>query len=95
MATVIGDLVVVASARPRSQWVRNLAAQPRVHYWMGGRRHEATAVVLERGTASDPAAAPSLGGVLATLLLPWTHLGVSVALLVPQRLAAADARTAG
>jgi hypothetical protein len=95
LATVVGDLVVVASVRPGSQWVRNLAAQPRTHYWMGGGRRRATALVLRPGGAiADQPAATPLAAWLAALLAPWTLLGVSFALLAPDA-AEARARAAG
>jgi deazaflavin-dependent oxidoreductase (nitroreductase family) len=96
LATVVGDLVVVASVRPASHWVKNLAAQPRTHYWMGGRRHAATAVVLPGGRPpAEPAAAAPGSAWLAALLTPWIVLGVSVAILVPGHAEPAGGAAAG
>jgi F420H(2)-dependent quinone reductase len=40
----LGDVVVVGTARgERSQWLRNLEAQPDTHVWVDGHRRRATA----------------------------------------------------
>ncbi len=49
-ATRIGDYVLVATFRgDRSQWVRNLAAEPRTRVWLGGRPRAAKAFVMFEG----------------------------------------------
>ena len=46
LAARVGDLFVVSTYRRRSEWVKNLAANSEVRYWLGGRQHDATAFVL-------------------------------------------------
>jgi deazaflavin-dependent oxidoreductase (nitroreductase family) len=50
VATVFGDCLFVATLRgERSQWVKNLRASPGVRYWIGGRIHEANALIFTPG----------------------------------------------
>ena len=46
LAALVGDLVVVSTVRKRSNWLKNLAANPKVRYWLGGRPREATAFAI-------------------------------------------------
>ncbi len=46
-------LFLLAGARQRSDWVRNLIADPAVTVRLGGEHYPATARVLEAGTAED------------------------------------------
>ena len=47
LAASIGDLMIVSTVRPdRSQWIRNLAANPEVRFWRGGRAWAASAYVF-------------------------------------------------
>ncbi|MGH9764519.1 MAG: nitroreductase/quinone reductase family protein [Blastocatellia bacterium] len=57
LGMVFGDMVVVSTVRSGSEWVKNLAANPEVRYWLRGKPVEATAVVVdsEKGT---PAGVP-------------------------------------
>ena len=87
LCTLLGDLAVVSTLRPRSQWIRNVAAEPRVRYWVLGSPREATAVVVAPGldAADDHDATPAVRS-LALALRPWTHaLGMSFAILTPRR----------
>ena len=57
-ATRIGRHMIVATFRgDRSQWVRNLAAQPRTRYWTRGAPHETRRVRGPRGRAHSRVAA--------------------------------------
>jgi hypothetical protein len=98
LATVLGDLVLVSTVRSRAQWIRNVAAEPRVRYWMLGRPREATAVVVAPGleTVDTPGTAQRVR-CLASMLRPWSStLGMSFAILAPVSKASPwEARAAG
>lgn len=48
VAQRLGDVVVVSTVRRgRSEWMRNLEAEPKAHVWLGGRRRAATAQVRQ------------------------------------------------
>ena len=85
LAAVVGDLVVVTTIRPKSQWLKNLAQNPEVRYWMWGRTHEATAFVFAPGLEIPRQdAMPVLARCLAAGLLPLTSLyGIAFAILSP------------
>jgi deazaflavin-dependent oxidoreductase (nitroreductase family) len=56
----LGRYRVVSTARgERSFWVRNLLQQPRVSYYLGGRRRESHAIVIAAGAPQYSAAALS------------------------------------
>jgi deazaflavin-dependent oxidoreductase (nitroreductase family) len=84
-ATRIQDHVVVSTFRGRrSQWVRNLLANPEVRVWTDGRARRARAFVLApdhrpRASASLPAA---LRWALS-FLAPYTYAGWAFAVLAP------------
>lgn len=83
-ATRIGRHVIVATFRgDRSQWVRNLAAQPRARYWTRGRPHDARAVVIRDG-ARVPASLPAPLRRVAQFLMPYTRAGWAFAVLSPR-----------
>lgn len=79
----VGELLVFATVRRDSQWVKNLVATPEVRFWLGGTLHAATAYVL------TPAAAhteewPRAVASLAHCLRSQSRLfGVSFAILSP------------
>ena len=84
LATVLGDALLVATARgSRSQWARNMEADARVAYWLGGERHEGRATVLRPGAALEGEGAPGPAGALARLLGPATAFGWTLAIIVP------------
>lgn len=56
VASRLGDTVWVSTVRSNSLWVKNLAAEPKVQVWIGGRKRSATANIL----ASEPLAVVSL-----------------------------------
>jgi hypothetical protein len=49
MAARAGDLVIVSTVRRRSNWLKNLAAQPEVRYWLSGREVQARAFTIGNG----------------------------------------------
>ena len=84
-ATRIGRHMIVATFRgDRSQWVRNLVAQPRTRYWTRGRPHDAQALVLRDGAARIPGSLPAPLRRVARFLVPYTRAGWAFALLSPR-----------
>lgn len=81
----VGEHILVGTFRGRrSQWVKNLAAQPSVRYWIGGRPRSAFARVIPPGRPPrnlkdwPPAACG-----LVPLLAPYTRAGWAFAFLTP------------
>lgn len=86
LATLIGDLILISTVRKRSQWVKNLAANNEIKYWIYGQERRAKAFVfaddLEQPSLTEM---PVLAACLAGAILPQSKLfGVSFAILVPQ-----------
>src|SRR5258708_22577335 len=47
LATILEGCLFVGTARgDRSQWLRNLRAEPRVRYWLAGRDHRGPALLF-------------------------------------------------
>jgi deazaflavin-dependent oxidoreductase (nitroreductase family) len=72
LATVLEGCVFLGTVRgDRSQWLRNLRAEPRVRYWLAGREHRGTALVFAEG-APRPATdrLPPLARAVAEGLVP-------------------------
>lgn len=86
LVTRIGDLLLASTVRRRSQWLKNLAANPDTRYWMRGRSHEATAYVIAAGLAAPLDKMPPLASCLTNALIPQSNLfGVSFAILAPRQ----------
>ncbi len=85
-ATRIGSHVVIGTFRGnRSQWVRNLVAQPRVRFWLGGRVRDARAFVMHADKRFRvPRSLPPHMQSVARLLAPYTKAGWAFALLSPR-----------
>jgi deazaflavin-dependent oxidoreductase (nitroreductase family) len=84
-ATRIGRHMIVATFRgDRSQWVRNLVAQPRTRYWTRGRPHDSDAFVVREG-ARVPASLPAPLRHVVRFLVPYTRAGWAFAVLSPRR----------
>jgi len=88
----VGDSMVVSTVRSRqSQWIRNLAANPEVRYWLGGKPREARAVVYPAGggkphAARRPGTATTVSAAVRALLAaltPYRRAGLAVAVLTP------------
>ena len=85
LATRVGDLFLVSTYRRRSDWVKNLSANPQARYWLGGRAHDATAFVVARGNESSFDDLPPRAACLAGLLKQQSQLfGISFAILAPR-----------
>ena len=84
-ATRIGRHMIVATFRgDRSQWVRNLVAQPRTRYWTRGVPHDSDAFVVREG-ARIPASLPAPLRRVVRFLVPYTKAGWAFAVLSPRR----------
>lgn len=84
MAALVGDLVVVSTARRRSSWVRNLAARPDIRYWLRGREREASALVIGPGMET-PNDLPARVSCLASMLKQHSSMfGTGFAILMPR-----------
>lgn len=86
VATLIGDLILVSTVRKNSQWVKNLAANTEVKYWIYGQERQAKAFVFASDVDKPPMdEMPKFAACLANAILPQSQLfGVSFAILVPQ-----------
>ncbi len=85
LATRVGDLFLVSTYRRRSDWVKNLAANPEARYWLGGRPYDATAFVFTQGSQSTLDNLPPRAACLVGLLKQQSQLfGISFALLAPR-----------
>ena len=85
-ATRFGRYVVVATFRgDRSQWVFNLAAQPRTRYWLGGKARDARAFVMVEGKRFRvPKSLPPAMQKVVRFLAPYTKAGWAFAVLSPR-----------
>ena len=85
-ATRIGRHVLVGTFRgDRSQWVRNLAAQPATRYWIGGRAHDSRAFVMYEGKRFRvPKSLPRPLQAVVQFLAPYTRAGWAFAVLSPR-----------
>lgn len=83
----IGRYRVVSTVRgDRSFWVRNLLKQPKVNYFLGGRRRRAEAIVLVDGLpASGTTPASPVLRMLTALLSRRAKNGLVIAILVPEK----------
>jgi deazaflavin-dependent oxidoreductase (nitroreductase family) len=86
LAARIGNLFVVSTYRRRSEWVKNLAANREVSYWLGGRQYDATAFVLtpDRATSSLDGLPPRAACLAAVLKQQSRLFGSSFAILIPR-----------
>jgi len=93
LATRIGELVVFSTVRSNSkygskygsQWVKNLAANPDVRYWLAGAPREATAFVFTPDLDSSTDNLPPSAACLANFLRQQSRVfGISFALLTPR-----------
>ena len=85
-ATRIGCHVVVGTFRgDRSQWVRNLAAQPSTRYWLGGKPRDARAFVMHgEKRFRVPKSLPAHMKKVVRFLAPYTRAGWAFAVLSPR-----------
>ena len=83
----IGRYRVVSTVRgDRSFWVRNLVKQPKVSYFLGGKRRHAKAIVLVDGQpTSDATPASPVLRKLTELLARRAKNGLAIAILVTEK----------
>ena len=83
LAMSTGDYLLVASARgERSDWFRNLAADPEVRYWAEGQVRQARAVVLGDAKLSPEDLPEAVAWMARTLTATPRLLGWRFAVLV-------------
>ncbi|MFT4519963.1 MAG: deazaflavin-dependent oxidoreductase (nitroreductase family) [Halioglobus sp.] len=83
----IGRYLIISTVRGnRSFWVRNLMQQPKVSYFLGGRRRDAEAIILLDGKTLSGEVLPSrfLDRLMA-LLSRYAKDGMALAILVPAK----------
>lgn len=79
-----GHVLVSTFRGKRSQWVRNLAANPEVRFWLRGRAQEARAFVISPGRPfRRPRHLPPLLRWATSFLVPYTYAGWAFAVLTP------------
>jgi len=84
-ATILDGCVFLATVRgSQSLWVRNIAVEPRVRYWMAGRPHRGRARIVRPESATGvteglpPLARAVADGVLApAAMFGWTFVIVT------------------
>ena len=85
-ATRIQGHVIIGTFRAgRSQWIKNLAAQPATRYWLAGRPREARAFVMYEGKRFRvPQSLPATLRWLVKFLAPYTRACWEFAVLSPR-----------
>ena len=85
-ATRIGCHVVVGTFRGnRSQWVRNLDAQPRTRYWLAGKPRDTRAFVMYgEKRFRVPKSLPAHMRKVVAFLAPYAKAGWAFAVLSPR-----------
>jgi deazaflavin-dependent oxidoreductase (nitroreductase family) len=82
-----GHIVISTFRGGRSQWVKNLAADPQVRYWLRGRSRPANALVLSSAASADALRAlPTAVRWFVQALAPYTYAGWAFAVLAPERI---------
>jgi len=85
LAARIGEFVIFSTVRRNSQWVKNLAANTEVRYWLAGVPREATAFVFTPDEKFPAENLPSNAACLAQFLQMHSRCsGISFALLTPR-----------
>jgi len=83
----LGRYRIVSTARgERSFWVKNLLQQPKVSYYLGGRRRDSQAIVIAEGAPQHSAAALSpVMRKLTEVFARYARSGWAFAILVPAK----------
>lgn len=81
-----GHVVISTFRGDRSQWVKNVAADPEVRYWLRGRPRVARALVITaRRHLPSRTRLPAAVRWLMRSLVPYTYAGWAFAVLVPTK----------
>jgi deazaflavin-dependent oxidoreductase (nitroreductase family) len=85
-ATRISGHVIIGTFRGgRSQWIKNLAANPAARYWLAGCPRDARAFVMYEGKRFRvPKSLPATLRWIVRFLAPYTRAGWEFAVLSPQ-----------
>ena len=79
VCTDYGTLLAVSTVRGESQWVRNLAANPRTKIWLRGRQRTVLAAVFRNGERIDGSSLPDdLPARAACAFSGWSGAGVAL-----------------
>jgi deazaflavin-dependent oxidoreductase (nitroreductase family) len=78
--TDYGAFLTVSTVRNESQWIRNLAAEPRATVWLRGRQRTVLSAVFQQGERSDDSALPEDPSTLAARAFT-RFSGMSLAIL--------------
>lgn len=84
LAAVVGDVVVVSTARRRSNWVKNITAHPDVRYWLGGQEREATAIIVRNGVDAPDELLTRVRCLADALKQQSRLFGTTYAILLPR-----------
>jgi deazaflavin-dependent oxidoreductase (nitroreductase family) len=87
MAARAGDLVIVSTVRRRSDWFKNLSAQPNVRYWLSGREVQARAFAIGNGIVTGEDAPERTRCLVDALRRHSALFGTCFAILIPSRAA--------
>lgn len=80
-----GHLVVGTFRAGRSQWVKNLSADPDTRFWLGGRLRRARAFLIDPSTTGPaPRSLPAALRWAVSFLRPYTKAGWAFAVLAPR-----------
>jgi deazaflavin-dependent oxidoreductase (nitroreductase family) len=93
LAASLGDLTIVSTIRPkRSQWIRNLAANPEIRFWKRGKLSAASAYVFNpESTKLANESLPSPVRNLAETLQLEVFSSMAFAILAPHQAGRAQA----
>jgi deazaflavin-dependent oxidoreductase (nitroreductase family) len=81
-----GYLLVGTFRGGRSQWAKNLAANPDTRLWIGGKPRLATAFLISSSRRPQPLPKlPALLRAVMALLVPYTRAGWTFAILAPRK----------
>ena len=84
LATRIGELIVFSTIRRDAHWLKNLAANPEVRYWLAGQPREVRASIVTADHQAMESTPPQAACLINFLQQQSRLLGISFALLTPR-----------